>query len=176
VVRWFELETDAAAARSGYDVVDLVIGRLGQVAAENPGMPLVVRLRITGESYAHDALASETEKWMNEFRSAAVDLGGGRIWIEKIRLLTSPPADRKRLESAGGPIAELIRYMDDIHEDPDLLRTLGDALEDIRKKLPGDVMEGENRIAPDDPEWLARMLAEIRPMLVRRLLNRGDAE
>ncbi|MBW1786293.1 MAG: DNA repair exonuclease [Deltaproteobacteria bacterium] len=176
VVRWFDVETDASTAGSAYDVVDLVIERLRQVAADNQGMPLVVRLRITGDSRAHDAIASDREKWLNEFRSAAVDLGGGRIWIEKLKLLTRPPVDRKRLESAGGPVAELIRYMDDIRTNPDLLGPLGDVLEDFRKKLPREIVEGEDRIAPDEPEWLADMMTEVRPMLMHRLLNRGDPE
>ena len=176
VVRWFDVETDASAAGSAYDVVDLVIGSLGRLAADNPGMPLVTRLRITGESPAHDVIASEKEKWLNEFRSAAVDLCGGRIWIEKIRLLTRSPTDWKRLGSAGGPVAELLRYMDEIGTNHELLAPLGDALKDFRKKLPVEITQGEERVAPDDPEWLADMMSDIRPMLIRRLLDRGEPE
>ena len=176
VIRWFEVQADASAAETGYDVIDSVSGRLEGLLEENRGLPLVVRLQIAGDSQAHDELASDMERWTNEFRSAAVDIGGGRIWIEKVKLRTRPPVDMKDLKSGSGPVAELIQYLDEVRADPDLLGTLSEGLEDLMKKLPRELMQGEDAISPDDTEWLAGLLEQVQPMLIRRLLKREDSK
>jgi exonuclease SbcD len=176
VIRWFDLETDASSAESAYDVVDAMIERIEQLAGENPGLPLAVRLRITGDSRAHDAMASDMERWVNECRSAAADLGGGRVWIEKVKLLTRPPLDGRRLESAGGPVGELIRYLDELQNDPESLASLGEVLAEFRKRLPREITEGDEAIAPQETAWMRELLGTVRPMLVRRLLKREDSE
>lgn len=40
------------------------------------------------------------------------------------------------------PVAELIQYPDKLRADPELLHTLTVDIEDLRKKLQGELMEG----------------------------------
>ncbi|MEA3294280.1 MAG: hypothetical protein U9P81_04785 [Euryarchaeota archaeon] len=40
------------------------------------------------------------------------------------------------------PVAELIQYPDKLQADPELLHTLTVDIEDLRKKLQGELMEG----------------------------------
>jgi len=128
-----------------------------------------VRLKIVGESRAHNELASDMERWTNELRSAAGDMSGGKIWIEKVKLHTEPPIEM--MESMSGPMAELIQYLDELRADPELLRTLIVDIEDLRKKLPRELMEGEDAVIPDDADWLAGVLEEVQPMLIHCLLK-----
>ena len=44
-------------------------------------------------------------------------------------------------------------------------------IEDLRKKLPGEVMEGEDAVRLDDADWLAGVLEEVQPMLIHSLLK-----
>ena len=67
-------------------------------------------------------------------------------------------------------MTELIQYLDELRADPELLRTLVD-IEDLRKKLPGELMEGEDAVRLDDADWLAGVLEEVQPMLIHRLLK-----
>ena len=169
VIRWFEIETDVSAAETGYEVVVIIGEHLKRLLEENKELPLVVRLNIIGDSKAHNELASDMERWTNEFRSSAGDMSGGKIWIEKVKLHTEPPIEM--MESMSEPMAELIQYLDELRADPELLRTLTVDIENLRKKLPGELIEGDDAVRLDDADWLAAVLEEVQPMLIHRLLK-----
>jgi exonuclease SbcD len=169
VIRWLKCEVDASGAESGYDVVDQIYGRLENLLEQSDDRPLIVRIEVFGASKAHHGLAANPERWRNEIRSAAIDLGGGRIWIEKVSLHTKPPFERQSGELAEGPLGELLGLLDEIRSDPGRLRKLGESLDDLLKKLPREVKDPHDGIALEDSEWLARMLEEVRPLLLGRL-------
>jgi len=175
VARWFTLEIEAAPAETGYDVLDLIREGLENLLENNAGLPLVVRIRVFGDSRAHDDLASNTERWTSEIRSAAIDISGGLVWIEKVKLETDLPVSLKSLKSSSGPVGELLAYIDEVGNDPDQLRSLGGVLEDLDKKLPRELKEGKEALALSDPDWLGDLLNKVRPMLIRRLLKKEDA-
>jgi exonuclease SbcD len=175
VARWFVVEIDASPAGSGYEVLDLVMGRLERLLEENNGLPLVVRIQIIGESKAHKDLASDIERWTGEIRSAALDMSGGRICIEKMKIKTTMPVDIQSLKTAGGPVGELLRYIDEIRADPDRLKILGGALEDLERKLPRELKEGGEVLALSDPNWMKEILEHVQPILIRRLIKKEDA-
>lgn len=168
--RWFYEEIDAEEARTGYDVVDGVIARLEELLEENPGLPLVVRVGITGESKAHEELASDVERWTNEIRAAALEAGGGRVFLEKVRVLTRTPVAAGAGKTVSGPVRELLASLDEMVSDPEQLEALGRVLDDLERKLPREFKETEGAPAPDDPDWVRVVLEQVRPMLVRRLL------
>ena len=163
---------DASPVGTGYEVLDLIMDRLGRLLEENEGLPLVVRIEIVGESKAHSDLASDIEKWTNEIRSAALDTSGGRICIEKMKMKTTMPVDIQSLKTASGPVGELLQYMDEINTDSDRLKNLGSALEDLERKLPRELKEGGDVLALNDPAWIKAILEQVRPMLIRRLIKK----
>jgi len=169
--RWFDEKIDATEARTGYDVVDAMIGRLETLLEENPGLPLVVRIAVTGESKAHEELASNLERWTNEMRAAALEAGGGRVFLEKVRVLTRMPLEPGVGAAVSGPVRELMDSLDEIASDSEQLLALGRVLEDLESKLPREFKETEGAPGIDDPEWIRDLLEQVRPMLVRRLLH-----
>jgi hypothetical protein len=158
---------------TAYEVVDEIAGRLLETLAQNEGMPIVARVEAEGACPAHDELASEPERWANEIRSAALDAGGGALWIEKVRLSTEPPQDRRSPEPASGPVAEMLRYLDEIQADPSRVRELAAVLDELEKKLPRELREGDEGVRLGDAQWLAGILGQVRPMLMRRLVGKG---
>jgi len=176
VIRWFRLLLDVSGKDTAYDVIDATIASLQEILEQNDSMPIAARVEVTGACPAHDELVSDPERWTNEIRSAAVDAGGGAIWIEKVKLRTEPPQDMKSLERAGGPVAEMLRYLDEVQADPSRLRELAGVLDELDKKLPREVREGDEGLLLDDEQWLAGILGQVRPMLIRRLLSKGEAE
>jgi exonuclease SbcD len=176
VIRWFRLQLDVSGKDTAYDVIDATIASLQEILEQNDSMPIAARVEVTGACPAHDELVSDPERWTNEIRSAAVDAGGGAIWIEKVKLRTEPPQDMKSLERAGGPVAEMLRYLDEVQADPSRLRELAGVLDELDKKLPREVREGDEGLLLDDEQWLAGILGQVRPMLIRRLLSKGEAE
>jgi DNA repair exonuclease SbcCD nuclease subunit len=174
--RWFVEEIDASEAAGGYDVIDGAAERFEALLEENPGLPLVVRVRITGASPAHEALASDVEQWTNEVRAAALETGGGRIFVEKVQVRTRTPATAGTGAAASGPVRELLRVLDEIGSDPEALVSLGGVLDDLQRKLPRELREVEGAPAPDDPDWVRAVLDQVRPMLVRRLVREERSE
>ena len=171
--RWFVEEIDASEAAGGYDVVDGAAARFEALLEENPGLPLVVRVRITGASRAHEELASDLEQWTNEVRAAALEIGGGRLFVEKVQVRTGATVDAGPGSASSGPVQELLRTLDEIGSDPEALDTLGLVLDDLQRKLPRELRESEGAPAPGDPDWVRGILEQVRPMLVRRLVREG---
>jgi DNA repair exonuclease SbcCD nuclease subunit len=170
--RWFVEEVDASEAAGGYDLIDAVTGRLEDLLEENPELPLVVRVRATGSSRAHEALASDPDRWTNEIRAAALEAGGGRVFLEKVQVRTRPPGDPAG-SGGGGPVRELLRTLDELGSDPEALASLGRVLDDLQRKLPRELREAEDAPAPGDSDWVRDVLEQVRPMLVRRLMREG---
>ncbi|QTA86919.1 metallophosphoesterase family protein [Desulfonema magnum] len=174
VIRWTKVDIDASQVADAYDAVNSVYERLSDVLEQNDGLPLVARIEVSGRSDAHGALAAAPERWTNEIRSAAVDLGGDHIWVEKVRLRTQFPLENEPDDISGGPIGEILRFLDETRADPEQLQLLGQPLNRLWKKLPRELKEASDAVSPEDTEWLSEMLDQVRPMLLRRLMSKGD--
>jgi DNA repair exonuclease SbcCD nuclease subunit len=174
VVRWEAAAIDAAGCDSGYDVVERFRATLAAHLAQNPEALSVLRVAVEGRTAAHDALMADPQRWISEIRAAAVDLAGESAWVEKVALRTRPPEAASRKPE--GALGELLALVDALSADPAALGGLAAELSDLEKKLPREFKEGTESWRPEDPRWLAELLAEARPLLLRRLLrNRGEA-
>lgn len=174
VIRWVRVEHDASGADSAYQVLDAVGGMLSELPETNQGLPVVARVEIQGACPAHDELASDRERWTNEIRSVALDSGGGRVWVEKVRFRTWVPREKDRFRASEGPVGELLRYLEELRDSPRQLTGLGESLSDLMKKLPREFKEGPDAIRVNDEAWLADLLNEIRPILLDRLMRKGE--
>jgi exonuclease SbcD len=154
-------------------VIDMINAQLEGILEQNEGLPLIARVEVHGACGAHDELAADLERWTNELRSASLYSGGEMIWVEKIKLRSTPPLEMQSVDSAGGPLAELIHHLHEVRSDPDQLKNLGGVLEELRKKLPKELGQGDEGLLLDDPEWLAQILGQVSPMLICRLMGKG---
>jgi hypothetical protein len=132
-----------------------------------------VRVEVEGECRAHESLAAEPARWTNEFRAVAHDTAAGSVWIEKVKLQTKPHGESDPSPLAGGPLAELAEVIAQMRADPGELARLAGELIELKRKLPAELTEGEDRIDLDDPKLLADALGHVEPMLLGRL--RGGA-
>jgi len=176
VVRWEKVEVDASKAGDGYMVVDMVTEQLETLAEKNDDLPLIVRVEILGNSPAHNELAGDVERWINEIRSAAIDSTHGNAFIEKVMILTSYPSQKGQPGFKEGPIGELNQYLDNLESNPEQLLNLGSLLDDLMKKMPAELRQGGESLNPGDPNWVAGIIKQIRPMLMQRLLGKGTSE
>ena len=175
VVRWEKLEVDASKAEDGYMVVDMVIEQLETLAEKSDDLPLIVRVKIHGNSPAHEELAGDVERWINEIRSAAIDSTHGSACIEKVMILTSYPSQEGHPSFKEGPIGELNQYLDSLESSPKQLLNLGSLLDDLMKKMPAELRQSGENLNPRDPNWIAGIIKQIRPMLMQRLLGKGTS-
>jgi DNA repair exonuclease SbcCD nuclease subunit len=175
VVRWEILVVDANEFESGYDIVDSFSHRLEQLLDENQGMPLAVRIIIEGETPAHDDILSDVERWTNEFRATALEIGAGKVWVEKVKFNITEPTSDIDPEKVSGAIGELLNLFDELSNDADARRTLASELAEIEKKLPIELKSSSDEMQFDDTDWIGDLLKQAKPMLIKRLLKKGTA-
>ena len=176
VFRWATCRVDSSRAETGDDLLDQLRERLEKLVDQADGRPLAVRVEIVGSSRVHETVASEPLRWENEVRAAGQDAGAGSVWIEKVRLLTSPLIVVESTQPIDGPVAELIGLVSEARSDPVLLAWLGDRLAPLQEKLPPELRgEGEAAIGLDSAETLRETLDHVEQMLIRRLLA-GESE
>jgi DNA repair exonuclease SbcCD nuclease subunit len=171
VFRWETCRLDASTIDTGDDLLDLVGEKLDRLAAQAEGRPLGVRVEIEGPSTVHATVAGEPMRWEHEIRAAGQDAASGNVWIEKVKLRTSPPADLDPARWADLPIAELIGCLDEARSDPARLKAMGRVLAPLVDKLPRELVEGSAALGLDTPEGLRETLDQVEPMLLRRLLS-----
>jgi exonuclease SbcD len=176
VIRWIVADVDASGAESAYDVVDCFGKQLEKLMDENEGLPLVTRVIVKGETSGHTELLTDVEQWCNEIRSAAIDISGGQVWVEKIKFHTTLPASQQDIQKGDGALGELVSLFDDMSSNADVVQALSDEFSDIVKKIPKELKGDSGSYKFDDFEWLNEMVKQVRPMLIQRLMRKRDSE
>jgi DNA repair exonuclease SbcCD nuclease subunit len=169
VFRWEYCRVDAAEAATGDDLLDRVRQRLAELVTAADGRSLAARVEVTGACGAHRALVAEPNRWTNEIRALAQDVGGGELWIEKVQLRTALAADASG-QSPDGPIGELIQRIAELKSDPEDLGRLGGEFADLLEKLPPELKEGVDALGLERPETLRDMLDQVEQLLIHQLL------
>jgi DNA repair exonuclease SbcCD nuclease subunit len=172
VFRWRVCRVDASGVESGYDLLDCVRRQLADALGEADGRPMAVRVQVEGACPAHRAVAAEPQRWTNEIRALAQDVGAGDLWLEKVAISTSLPADLDPSQWAEGPLGELVQYVTELKSSPEQLTALGEVFRDLRDRLPPELTEGAGALRMDSPETLRGLLDQVEQMLVHQLLSR----
>jgi exonuclease SbcD len=175
VLRWEQCLVDASHADDPYAVVENTTRTLAGLVAASGGRPIAARIEVTGGCRAHERLVSEHDRWTNEIRAAVHDLGRGNVWIEKVKLQTSPAHDVDALVD-DGPLGELIQYIAESGRDQATLARLSEELAELARRLPAEFKGLDGFLRLDDPQSLLPLLDQVQPLLVGRLLDRWSAQ
>ena len=171
VFRWQSCWVDATGAATKEDLLDRFRQRLARLMAESDGLSLAVRVETSGPCGAHQEIAARPEQWVNDIRSTALDLSGGRVWVEKVRTATTLPVNLDEAVLSDGPVGELARLIEELRGDPEaVLRLLADDLGELRKKLPPELTEGPEAIDLGKPDTTGELLDQVRQMLVGQMV------
>ena len=171
VLRWELCEVDATDADTCDDVLALCSEQLTKLVRQHEGMPLAVRVSVTGRCAAHEQLLIDPVGSTNQIRAVALEAGGGSVWIEKVRFRTTPARDLSELMSDDGPMGELMRSLQQLRDSDDEVRQLAGELDDLLKKLPEDLRKPADELALDDPDRLRELLDDVAPLLAGRLME-----
>ncbi len=166
VLRWAVCEIDVQEAEVAADVLERVRDSVAQALEDAEGRPLATRIVISGASSVHGELHSRAERWTNEIRAAATDMGLGKVWVEKIQLKTSPMIDFPLITE--GALGELMCTLHKLPSDTAELQSISAELKQLKQALPSEFKLHE-RLAIE-PEGLIQMLAGVEELLRARLL------
>lgn len=173
VLRWELCVVDAVGLRDSDLVLEQVADQLGRLRQENDDRLLAVRVEVHGTCSAHEQLLADPQRWTNEVRARAIEIGGEKLWIEKVKFLTRPSGSAEAL-SLDGPIEELLAVLEQLRTDENQLQELGGQLSDLKRKLPAELQQGPDAFDLNDPAWLRHVLDQVQPVLSSRLLSRKD--
>lgn len=169
VIRWSELAVDLEGVANEHVVLDRFNEALTEEMRRNDPLPLIVRVSFCGSTGIHEDLAGDPEYWKEAIRSAAMANVGGHVWIEGLKVATRPPQRGSSPAPDPGPLLELAQLVSELQDDDDLLRSLGNELDAIFRKLPAEYRRGRQAIDPSNPVHLRRVVKQAYALLVRGL-------
>jgi DNA repair exonuclease SbcCD nuclease subunit len=165
-VRWEICEIDLPDTTSESALFERILEGLARVCGTTE-LPLIVRLKLRRESPGYGSIAPEMERIANDIRSESIVLFGGRVWIEKIVLENAVPA-ALRMQTAAGPVSELLDLVRELASDQAYMERAGDSLRELWGRLPKEVRDSDDAISPDDPHRTGELIEEIQADLLRR--------
>ena len=172
VLRWHRLEVDVASAGDLVETVRLVGQSLEKLIDDTPTTkPLAVRIVLSGKSAAHGDLFGNEARLRAELLGLSASLAGDRIWIEKVRLETSPAMDAEMIRARADAIADLQVLLDAAPTDPALLAALSEDLRTIVDRAPHDLSELLPELKAIRGGELGPLVASIIPGLVAHLVK-----
>ncbi len=170
VVRWKNLVISSEVEDDDNDIYEKVREGLGEAITGADGRILAIRITVAGACAAHSAFMKDPEKWRNQFRSAALDIGQGDMWLEKILFRTASPA--RPAEEEIDALRMMIGYVREKEQQEEALIKLGaEKLKSLREKLPPELFIAEGGFSIEDPDWLRQSLREGMDNLISKITS-----
>jgi DNA repair exonuclease SbcCD nuclease subunit len=167
--RWVHLSLAAAELADEDDLMVAARDRLLAASREAGGRLLAVRLSIEGGGPLYERVAPHLAAVEAKLRAVALDLSPA-AWIEKVHFDLRPTFDREQALRRPDAIGEVLRLTDALYQSPNDLAALAKSeFADLLAKLPAEAGDGENALRLDEPETLARLLADAEAILLSRL-------
>jgi DNA repair exonuclease SbcCD nuclease subunit len=174
VLRWSLCEVDVTDCETVDDVYDRIRDALQKTIDSAEGRPVAARLSLHGSSSSHSRLHAEIEHWTQEYRALASAIGGAGIWLEKVALKTQPSISVDSVLARDDALGGLLRGIQCMELDAAALEELANEMISLRQKLPAEMLSGEDRYDPTDPQQLKEALEDIKELLVNRLITTED--
>lgn len=175
VLRWEQCRVDASDAEDVDELLTRFSDALTDLTGEADGRPLAVRVEFAGSCGAHEAIAKDSERWVNEVRALTGRDGLDQVWVEKVSFRTTTPSNSEAGSTNDGPIGELLQLIEEIRADETQRQELVKDLSALTQKLPGELTKGGDALDFGDEAWLSAALRQVEQLLQGRLLaNREE--
>lgn len=173
VVRWELCRVSSVDCHDVYELIECVGCQLETLLDECPAPTLATRIVIADASPARNALLAEPERWLNEARLMATDVGAGRIWLEKLEI--EPTADNLPVLAKSFADTSALAALQTMDLNPDSIAALCNdtALRDLVSKVPRELLE-QAQCPEVCEETLSRIVPQARAMLLASLQARGE--
>jgi len=168
VVRWQLLNIDLAGVTEESEALGRVTKSMASAVSEAEGRLVAARIMFTGATPLHGSLHRETYRWQAELLGRAQDHGEDAIWIERIKVLTSPVYDLAQLAERDA-LTKIV------------LETLGQATLEPGS-LPGDIIDMLGVVPPEvrsevESDWTGdhsvSVLEDVRAIILDALGTKG---
>ena len=174
VFRWELCRIDATETKRPDSLVDQFSTELTRLMRIHDGVALGLRVEVMGASVIHELLFSDSVRWLNEFRNATLAHQSPPVWIEKVRWNTTSQHERRELSDISGPMGVLSSCLEELRGDQSKLMEMASVLSDLKRKLPDELLSGDDSLKFDDPVQLYQWLDEVEPLLLGQMREGVD--
>lgn len=172
-VRWARCEVDATDVGDPDELTNRGNDALRVLADDADGRLLAARVVFTGATAAADELLRYRPTWEAQLRADAAG-AGGRVWIEKVELGTTRPAEAPPTE-AGDAIDAIRAAVESARHDPAMRAELAAAFTGLQAKLGADLPDLRELGLPAlDEQGVAALLPDVEALLLARLQGTGS--
>ena len=171
VVRWQELKIDFTGVELEAEALRLVGDAMGNAMNAAEGRLVAARIVITGTTALHGSLHHDGQHWRAQFLALVQDQGPESIWIERIKMATSPVYDIAELAERDALAKIVMENLDESHNQQITLPTeIGEMLDvlppEIRSELEAE-WDGEQRTA---------VISDVRAIILDALATKGGQD
>lgn len=170
VLRWHRVNVDASSAKTLADVVALTGREFERLMADNvEGKPLSARVTIVGRCAAHGELFGAETHLRAEILEQAASAGLNKLWVEKVRVETTPAADYGEIKARADAIADLQTLLEEASNDDALLRNIAEELQQLVGKAPFELTEAVPDFKSIRSGDIAQIVKSVSPGLIAHL-------
>lgn len=147
VLRWHALDVDVSIATNLDESVRLAGRALEALLGESEtDLPLAVRVTLLGASPAHGKLFGLEAQLRSEVLGQAASISPDRLWIEKVRIETSPHDLADDVAARSDAVADLQAFLVKAETDAVFLQSLQDDLMQLVGKVPLELVEAVHEL------------------------------
>ena len=168
VVRWEELNVDLSSVENETEATRLVSEAMGKAITAAEGRLVAARIILSGTTQLHGSLHRNDEHWNAQFLASAQDHGAEAIWIERIKVSTSPVYNIAQLAERDALTKIVVSNLNETDHQPILLPT------EIQEML--DILPLEVRTQVEEElkgEQRATVLSDVRAIILDALATNG---
>lgn len=155
VVRWQILDIDLTGAMEEFEAMSRVTQSMSRAVSDAEGRLVAARIVFTGSTPLHGSLHREMNRWHAELIGRAQDQGDESIWIERIKVLTTPVYDLAQLAKRDSLTKIVLEILEQASIEPENLpngiKEMLDILPpEIRRDVESDLSDSRGATAMDD--------------------------
>lgn len=142
VLRWHALDVDVSAAVTFEEALRATSQALEALArAREDERPMAVRVTLCGASPAHGHLFGLDAQLRAEVLALAAGLGSDALWIEKVRVTTTPHEAPTQVAARSDAIADLQLVLAGAEHDAEFMEGLRADLQQMAGRLPIELLD-----------------------------------
>ena len=171
VVRWQVLEIDLDGVTEESDALSRVTESMANAVSESGGRLVAARIVFTGATPLHGSLHREMHRWHAELVGRAQEQGDETIWIEQVKVSTSPVYDLAQLGERDALTKIVLETLDQAMVEPG---NLPGEIRDMLYVLPPEIRsEVENDLFTSKS---ATVMEDVRAIILDALGTKGGVE
>jgi DNA repair exonuclease SbcCD nuclease subunit len=168
VVRWQVLEIDLAGIKEESEALNRVTQSMTSAVSEAEGRLVAARIVFIGATPLHGSLHREAHRWQAELLGRAQDRGDGTIWIEQIKVSTSPVYDLAQLAERDALTKIVLETLEQATIEPE---NFADDVKEMLSILPPDV---RSEVDSDwDDSHRTEAMEDVRAIILDALGTKG---